>query len=371
MWMFLTKRISEWKSLVFFLFFLIAKIEAQPAREGYISRKRQHSADSVITRCINLTYTSPFPHRSCSFLTLHTTSYEEYLVCKLFPTPRTNSTSPPGDGETNMHIRIRTQLSASDQVMYMCLYAVAKNGIDETLYPYKDLSSHFLDNELYRDLKDHVMSKKRAYFPKRHPGMPLLPESLNLEFTDLGYRCCFEVWDGIGQWFYDPIPSSPGCKLSSGVEKCLHSFFSREMVTGGLEAFYMVEKLLYDQEQLKVSNLVYQTGLRRCYNLKMYVEYEAESPCDWDTNYTEYSVSANSMLADVFTALCGRNTTDNQQNLRRDFTLTQIIRKGTEKGRAYTWGGAIETGILMRDLEWVCEDGIIWVLPSPCNFLSG
>lgn len=268
-------------------------------------------------------------------------------------------------------MRVRTKPSESNPVTYIWLYVVSKNGIDEMLYPYENLSSQFTSDEQYRqDLKDHMVSKRGVYFQKRHPRMPLLPDSLSLEFPDLGYKCCFEVRGGIGQWFYDTIPSSPEEKLSVGTKKCLHSFFHKEMVTGGLEAFYMIEKFLCDQEQLRMPIWVDRTGPCRRYNIRVYLEFEAETHCDWDSNYTEYSVSANNMLGDFFTALCGRNITAYQQNLRRDFTLTQILHKERKMGREYTWGEVIDTGALMKDLGWVCEDAIIWVLPSPCNFLS-
>lgn len=265
-------------------------------------------------------------------------------------------------------MRVRTKPSESST--YIWIYVVSKDG-NEVPYPYDDLNSCSMsDGQYIQELKDHMESKRRVYFQRRHHKMPLLPDGLNLEFTDLGYKCFFEVCGGIGQWFYDTIPSSHGDELSVGTKKCLHSFFHKEMVTGGLEAFYMIEKFLCDQEQLRTPIWVDRTGPRRRYNIKVYLEFEAESPCDWDANYTEYSVSANNMLADFFSALCGRNLTTYHQNLRRDFTLTQILHKERKMGREYTWGEAIDTGVLMKDLGWVCEDAIIWVLPSPCGFLS-
>lgn len=268
-----------------------------------------------------------------------------------------------------MHLRIRTELPAENKYTNVWFYVVAENGIDETPYVYEDLHPH--DGQYKEELDEHMTLKRRSrtWLPKRHPRMPFLPDSLNLEFTDLGYRCCFEVQGGIGRWFYNPIPDNPEYVLSAGTQKCQHKFFDKEMVTGGMEGFYMVEKFLQDQGRLGAASRVDRTGPRRYYNLRVYLKFEADSSCDWDTNYTELSVSAGQMLADVFTALCGRNTTDHQQKGRRNFSLTQITRRGLEMGRTYTWGQATETGIAMRDLKWAVEDEVIWVLPSPCGVL--
>lgn len=139
-----------------------------------------------------------------------------------------------------------------------------------------------------------------------------------------------------GAMVHDPVPSNHLLQengVTTGARLHLHDFFYKEVITGAMETFHMVEKILLDYQrktQFVMTNQVNRIGPHFSYNLKIYLKSDIYIPYNWGANYTECCVSSSEMLqlADVFAAFCGRDFT-NQQNLRRNFTLTQIVHQGS------------------------------------------
>lgn len=212
---------------------------------------------------------------------------------------------------------------------------------------------------------DEIIDRKEdtRCFLNRPSGTLYAPHSVSAEFVDEGYGYKLEIWDGVGRWSFEPTsyPSHIDCigqgQAGSELQSWYyydHDFFASRVVLTRSDMFNDFEKLTgYCHRDVR--------GIKNgCYcTFKIYLQSGLNAPRE-GARYVEFYVSRNAKLMTVFETLCG-------YKLRDTFTLTQFVQFGPERGRGktYSWYDAKASRVWVKDLEWIVEGGVVWLLPTP------